>query len=110
MPYVRQKVIDMLFDELRAVKKELQNIEKQLSAIRQPRPVDLSDLNGLLLALPGHLQKTMLAVMKLGRVTASDVSHLTKRARAVESSYLNQLELLKRLRKERVGRKAVFWI
>ncbi len=57
---------------------------------------------------PKHLQTTLVALLKLGYATASDVSAVTHKARAVESMYLNQLVLLKAVNKERRGRKAVF--
>ena len=47
---------------------------------------------------------------KLGRATADEVAEQTKRARAVESAYLNQLVLMGYLKKERVGRKAYFYV
>jgi hypothetical protein len=56
-----------------------------------------------LLSLPDHLRKTALAVCKLGKASAQDVARETKRARAGESSYLNQLVSLGYLKKERKG-------
>jgi len=38
------------------------------------------------------------------------VAEQTKRARAVESSYLNQLVMMGYLKKERRGRKAYFYV
>jgi hypothetical protein len=46
----------------------------------------------------------------LGRATADEVSAQTKRARAVESAYLNQLVIMGYLKKERNGRKAYFFV
>jgi len=43
------------------------------------------------LEFPKHLQTTLVALLKLGRATASDVAKLTGKARAVESACLNQL-------------------
>ena len=48
-----------------------------------------------ILDLPKHLQVTFLALIKLGPSSALDVSVVTGKARALESSYLNQLVTLK---------------
>ena len=63
-----------------------------------------------LLSLPDHLRKTALVLCKLGHATAEEVAEQTKRARAVESGYLNQLVLMGYLKKERKGRKAYFFV
>jgi hypothetical protein len=54
--------------------------------------------------LPDHLEKTKRALIMLGHATASDVAKVTKRVRAVESSYLCQLERMGLITVERVGR------
>jgi hypothetical protein len=63
-----------------------------------------------ILKLPSHLQKTVIALLKVGRADATEISNVTHRARAVESSYLNQLVLLGYLSSEQVGRKKKFFI
>lgn len=63
-----------------------------------------------ILELPKHLQITTAALMKLGRATADETSKITGKARALESSYLNQLVTLKMCKKQRSGRKTVFSI
>jgi hypothetical protein len=63
-----------------------------------------------LLSLPDHLRKTAVTICKLGNATAEEVAEQTKRARAVESGYLNQLVLMGYLKKERKGRKAYFFV
>ena len=63
-----------------------------------------------ILELPKHLQTTVLTLLKLGRATATEVSEATGKARAVESAYLNQLAVMKIVRKERKGRKAFFTV
>lgn len=63
-----------------------------------------------LLSMPDHLRKTAMTVCRLGRATAEDVAEQTRRARAVESGYLNQLVLMGYLKKERKGRKAYFYV
>jgi len=63
-----------------------------------------------LLSLPDHLRKTAVTLCKLGQATADEVAEQTKRARAVESGYLNQLMLMGYVKKERKGRKAYFYV
>jgi hypothetical protein len=63
-----------------------------------------------LLSLPDHLRKTAVTLCKLDQATADEVSDQTKRARAVESGYLNQLVLMGYVKKERRGRKAYFYV
>lgn len=63
-----------------------------------------------LLSLPDHLRKTAVTLCKLGQATAEEIAEQTKRARAVESGYLNQLVLMGYLKKERRGRKAYFYV
>jgi len=63
-----------------------------------------------LLSLPDHLRKTAVTLCKLEQATADEVANQTKRARAVESGYLNQLVLMGYVKKERRGRKAYFYV
>jgi response regulator of citrate/malate metabolism len=63
-----------------------------------------------LLSLPDHLRKTAVTLCKLGEATADEVSEQTKRARAVESGYLNQLVVMGYMKKVRKGRKAYFYV
>ncbi|UCF58808.1 MAG: transcriptional regulator [Candidatus Bathyarchaeota archaeon] len=63
-----------------------------------------------LLSLPDHLRKTAVTLCKLGQATAEEIAEQTRRARAVESGYLNQLVLMGFLKKERRGRKAYFYV
>ncbi|NWG11752.1 hypothetical protein HXY33_08435 [Candidatus Bathyarchaeota archaeon] len=63
-----------------------------------------------LLSMPDHLRKTAMTVCRLGRATAEEIAEQTRRARAVESAYLNQLVIMGYLKKERQGRKAYFYV
>jgi len=63
-----------------------------------------------LLSMPDHLRKTAMTICRCVRATAEEISQQTKRARAVESAYLNQLVIMGYLKKERKGRKAYFFI
>jgi len=79
---------------------------------RREGATDLPDVLDVmtLLSLPDHLRKTAVTLCKLGEATADEVAEQTKRARAVESGYLNQLVLMGYLKKERRGRKAYFCV
>lgn len=61
-----------------------------------------------LLDLPDHLRRTALAIIELGRATASEVAAKTGRARAIESHYLNELVRLGSVRREG-GRPVYFY-
>lgn len=87
---------------------ELQKHEKKKDLVFQDLPEALDVMT--LLSLPDHLRKTAVSICKLGRATAEGVAEQTKRARAVESGYLNQLVLMNYLKKERKGRKAYFYV
>jgi ArsR family transcriptional regulator, lead/cadmium/zinc/bismuth-responsive transcriptional repressor len=63
-----------------------------------------------LLSMPDHLRKTAMTICRCNRATAEEIADQTKRARAVESAYLNQLVIMGYLKKERKGRKAYFFI
>jgi ArsR family transcriptional regulator, lead/cadmium/zinc/bismuth-responsive transcriptional repressor len=63
-----------------------------------------------LLSMPDHLRKTAMTICRCSRATAEEIAEQTKRARAVESAYLNQLVIMGYLKKERKGRKAYFFI
>lgn len=87
---------------------ELQKQRRNQDLIVQDLPEALDVMT--LLSLPDHLRKTAVTICKLGRATAQEVAEQTKRARAVESGYLNQLVLMSYLKKERKGRKAYFFV
>jgi len=85
-------------------------IEIQRHGQRNSQPIpDVLDVMTLL-SLPDHLRKTAVTLCKLGQATADEVAEQTKRARAVESGYLNQLVLMGYVKKERRGRKAYFYV
>ncbi|MGA3191780.1 MAG: transcriptional regulator [Candidatus Bathyarchaeia archaeon] len=83
-------------------KHDRKDIEQPLADV----PLDVMTL----LSMPDHLRKTAMTVCRLGRATADEVAEQTKRARAVESAYLNQLVIMGHLKKERNGRKAYFFV
>jgi hypothetical protein len=88
---------------------ELQKSEQKEDAMGLPGFPEALDVMTLL-SLPDHLRKTAISLCKLGEATADEVAEHTKRARAVESGYLNQLVLMGYLKKERRGRKTYFYV
>ncbi len=63
-----------------------------------------------LLSLPDHLRKSAMVICRVNEATADEVAEETQRARAVESSYLNQLVNMGHLKKRRKGRRVYFYI
>jgi len=84
-------------------------IQKHGQRVTQDGVPDVLDVMTLL-SLPDHLRKTAVTLCKLDQATAEEVAGQTKRARAVESGYLNQLVLMGYVKKERRGRKAYFYV
>ncbi|MEM7825965.1 MAG: helix-turn-helix domain-containing protein [Candidatus Aenigmatarchaeota archaeon] len=97
-----------------ALEKKLEELEKRLSDaenllyILKKRLEILENLPKLKLILPEHLLPTFLSIYQLERATASQVAEKTKRARAVESAYLNQLVTMGYLKKEKEKRYTYF--
>jgi hypothetical protein len=52
------------------------------------------------LKFPKHLQVSLTSLLKLGLASADQVAAVTGKARAVESSYLNQLATMRIVQKE----------
>jgi len=77
------------------------------NAERKSDSRDVMDVMGLL-SLPDHLRKTAMAVSKVQKATAQVVAKMTKRTRALESSYLNQLVRMNYLEKTKRSRKVYF--
>jgi hypothetical protein len=67
-----------------------------------------------ILELPKHLQETLIALTRLGTASAQDVTNITKKCRAIESSHLNTLCLMKfktfRVEKSRKKRAVYFTV
>jgi len=88
-------------------------IQKNGNATNQRATIPLPDASldvMTLLSMPDHLRKTAMTICRCSRATAEEIADQTKRARAVESAYLNQLVIMGYLKKERKGRKAYFFI
>lgn len=102
-----QKIKESL-DRLNEKMEVIIELQKHSSKVNLEIP-DVLDVMTLL-SLPDHLRKTAITLCKLEQATAEEVAEQTRRARAVESSYLNQLVLMGYLKKERRGRKAYFYV
>lgn len=96
-----------LHNRIVGIEKKIDQLLKLLSS-----PVKLTQNEKLiLLSLPTHLIKTYFTLDGLGgTATATEISNLTRKARAVESSYLNILVIMGYLVKDHKGRKVVFSI
>jgi DNA-directed RNA polymerase alpha subunit len=88
--------IDILLETHKETKKEISH--------STPEALDTASL----LSIPDHLRKTLVTLNKLKEATAKDVALQTKRARALESGYLNQLVTMGFIKKERKSRKTYF--
>ncbi|MEM2466602.1 MAG: transcriptional regulator [Candidatus Bathyarchaeia archaeon] len=107
--YILEKIKENLekLNEKMEIMIELQKCgRRDIQTIPQEAPLDVITL----LSMPDHLRKTAMTVCRLGRATADEVAQQTRRARAVESAYLNQLVIMGYLKKERKGRKAYFYV
>ncbi|MFB0513977.1 MAG: transcriptional regulator [Candidatus Bathyarchaeia archaeon] len=102
-----QKIKESL-DRLNEKMEVIIELQKHSSKVNLDIP-DVLDVMTLL-SLPDHLRKTAITLCKLEQATAEEVAEQTRRARAVESSYLNQLVMMGYLKKERRGRKAYFYV
>jgi len=103
-----QKIKECL-DSLNEKMEVMIEIQKHGQRVKQDGIPDVLDVMTLL-SLPDHLRKTAVTLCKLDNATADQVAEQTKRARAVESGYLNQLVLMGYVKKERRGRKAYFYV
>jgi hypothetical protein len=79
--------------------------------VKFTRLTKLTQITSLtLLKLPQHLKLTAIAMLRLRKATAGEVSRLTTRTRGLESRYLNDLADMGFLWKEQEGRRAWFSI
>jgi len=76
---------------------------------KKVKPEDSLDVM-MLLSLPDHLRTTATTLFEIGPATADDIAELTRKERAVESNYLNQLVRMEHVEKYRSGRKVYFHI
>jgi len=106
------RILEKIRENLEKLNEKMEvMIELQKHGRKDFQPLPDAPLDVMtLLSMPDHLRKTAMTVCRLGRATAQEISEQTHRARAVESGYLNQLVVMGHLTKERVGRKAYFYV
>lgn len=99
----------------RKIEEENEELRTLIRNIVRPLPSLLKDIElpsnlllSVVITLPKHLQEAVVELSKLGVATAQDIAHSTHRARAVESSYLNQLATMGYCTKERKKREVFF--
>jgi hypothetical protein len=95
---VRRSVFDQIFREMRKIRYRLDDIERSFSGWN-PLPLEIPESD--LFSLPDHIRKTYMIVASKGECNATEVSNITGRCRALESSYLNQLARMGWLMKRR---------
>ena len=89
-------------EELLQLHQEFQGLKKKFESINVM--VKVAGLSGIELTLPDTLRLTYDALCKLVVADAQQVANVTRRARAVESAYLNQLVRMNVVSAERHGR------
>ena len=106
------RILEKIKENLEKLNEKMEiMIELQKRGKKDIQPLPDTPLDVMtLLSMPDHLRKTAMTVCRLGRATANEIAQQTHRARAVESGYLNQLVIMSHLKKERVGRKAYFYV
>ena len=107
-------LLNRLVQEITSTNKKLDSIIKLNSKTENSHPnlkenILQPDVMSLL-SLPASLRKTVMALYKLEKATAQDISQETKRLRAVESAAANQLVRMGYIKKKREGRDVYFYI
>ena len=98
-------MFDRIIREMQEIRFRLDDIENSISSWNPP-PLEISESD--LFSLPDHLRKAYIAVASKGECTATEVSDLTGRCRAIESNYLNQLVRAGWLTKRRNSKAILF--
>ncbi|MGB8780226.1 MAG: hypothetical protein WCD81_06210 [Candidatus Bathyarchaeia archaeon] len=98
-------MFDRILREMQEIRYRLDDIENSISSWNPP-PLEISESE--LFSLPDHLRKAYLTVASKGECTATEVSDLTGRCRAIESNYLNQLVRAGWLAKRRNSKAILF--
>jgi predicted transcriptional regulator len=86
-------------------------LQRQESPFKEPLIKGKGPLDAItLLSLSAKLRKTATILCELGEATAEDVAARTKKKRAVESAYLNQLYEKGYIEKKRKSHTVYFYI
>lgn len=105
--------LDKILTMLESIDRKLDSVIKRLDISRREAPTGVSKAagpltDGEILSLQSHLHATAKAIRELKRGTAEQIARITKRGRAIESLYLNELVQLGYAQKEREGRMTYF--
>ncbi len=101
-----EETTDQIVNILLRIEKILERIEKRLEG--EDRKEDFDPF--ILLELPDNLRSTFMALLRLKKATASDISSITGRGRAIESHYLNTLVRMGYVSKRRNGRLVYYMV
>jgi len=112
--------LELIINLLKEINTTLKSVESVLERLAAAQALNLRPAEDLyaelpfdvvtLLSLPDHLRKTAIVLSKKGEATAKEIAEETRKARAVESSYLNQLCTMNFVDKKRVGRTVYFYV
>jgi len=122
----RKNLTQLLIDTLEKLNQTMERLDKKVDLLMERRsvpqnpgsvatnveqdvvagPLDVVTL----LALPDKLRKSAMVLCKIREATAERVAQETRRARAVESAYLNQLVMMGHVQKKRKGRTVYFYV
>ncbi|WP_394697846.1 winged helix-turn-helix domain-containing protein [uncultured Methanomethylovorans sp.] len=109
-----KEVLGKILELLVRIDKNLDHLVPKGIPMAHIQPIKGGAPSGLdvmtLLSLPEHLRTTATVLFESGPATAEEISKITKKERAVESGYLNQLVRMKHVNKYRDGRKVYFCI
>jgi len=101
-----QKTLKTQNEELLQLRRDFKCLKEKLESINVM--IKIAGLTGIELDLPDNLRLTYNTLCKLAVADAQQVADITKRARAVESSYLNQLVRMNVVSAQRHGRTKKF--
>jgi ArsR family transcriptional regulator, lead/cadmium/zinc/bismuth-responsive transcriptional repressor len=102
---VRRSMFSQILKEMQNIRIRLDYLENNISSWNPPH-IEVTETK--LISLPDHLRKTYIAVVTKEECSAAQVSGLTKRSRAIESSYLNQLVRMGWLNKRKISKTTNF--
>jgi len=95
--------------EIKKIHSKVDELTRNVKQLIQMHNGELK-INLNVFKFPKYLQETLFALNSIGKGTAADVARVTGKARAVESSYLNQLTRQDVVSAFREGRRKYFEI
>ncbi|MDK2913053.1 MAG: hypothetical protein PWR29_2010 [Methanolobus sp.] len=109
---IEKEIIEEILHNLKEINAKLDKIILDGNMPYPDEEINSSDSLDvmMLLSLPDHLRTTATTLFEIGPATAEDIAEVTRKERAVESNYLNQLVRMGHVEKYREGRKVYFHI